>query len=198
MNLIMSKAERTREFIIKKTAPIFNAKGFAGTSLTDMTEATGLTKGSIYGNFADKDEVALAAFEHNTKTVSTIIRAEMAKVGSYREKLMVYVDVYSNFARFVSIEGGCPILNTITEADDTHPRLKAKAVDALLSWKDSLTRLIVEGIDAKEFREDVNAEEMAVTIIALLEGAVLFTKATGKASYRKGIINSVERLIKSL
>ncbi len=60
----MNKAERTRHFIIEKAAPIFNTKGYAGTSLSDMTEATGLTKGSIYGNFADKDEVALACFEH--------------------------------------------------------------------------------------------------------------------------------------
>jgi len=38
-----------------------------GTSLSDMTDATGLTKGSIYGNFNSKDEVALAAFDHNLK-----------------------------------------------------------------------------------------------------------------------------------
>ena len=111
---------------------------------------------------------------------------------------MVYVEVYGNFAKFAAVEGGCPILNTITEADDTHPRLKAKAVDALLSWKDQIAGQIVEGINAKEFKADVNAEEMAVTIVALLEGAVLFTKATGKASYRKGIINSVQKLIQSL
>lgn len=194
----MSKAERTREFIIQKTAPIFNRKGFAGTSLSDMTEATGLTKGSIYGNFSDKDEVALAAFEHNTKTVSGAIRAEMAKQTSYRGKLMVYVDLYGNFPKYAFFEGGCPILNTITEADDTHPELKAKATAALLNWKDRMVGLIEEGIAAKEFRGDTNAEESAVTIIALLEGIVLFTKATGNMNYRKGIVNSVEKLIRAL
>lgn len=45
------KSERTRQFIIEKVAPIFNRKGYAGTSLSDLTEATGLTKGAIYGNF---------------------------------------------------------------------------------------------------------------------------------------------------
>ena len=50
----MSKADRTKAFITEKTAAIFNKKGYAGTSLTDMTGATGLTKGSIYGNFEDK------------------------------------------------------------------------------------------------------------------------------------------------
>ena len=194
----MSKAERTREFIIKKTAPIFNRKGFAGTSLSDMTEATGLTKGSIYGNFSDKDEVALAAFDHNTKTVSGTIRAEMTKHTSYRDKLMVYVEIYGNSPKYIFFEGGCPVMNTMIEADDTHPKLKEKAVEALLRWKDRLVGLIEEGITAGEFKADTNAEESAVTIIALLEGAVFFTKATGKMSYRKGIISSLEKIIKAL
>ncbi|HMI61333.1 MAG TPA: TetR/AcrR family transcriptional regulator [Puia sp.] len=194
----MSKAERTREFIIKKTAPIFNMKGFAGTSLSDMTEATGLTKGSIYGNFTDKDEVALAAFDHNTKVVSGAIRAEMAKQASYRDKLMVYVEFYGNFPKYTFFEGGCPVLNTLVEADDTHPKLKEKAVEALLRWKDRLAGIIEEGIAAGEFKADTNAEDTAVTMIALFEGAILFTKATGKMSYKKAIVNSVEKLIKAL
>ncbi len=194
----MSKAERTREFIIKKTAPIFNTKGFAGTSLSDMTEATGLTKGSIYGNFTDKDEVALAAFEHNTTTVSTTIRAEMAKRASFRDKLLVYSEIYGNFAKYTFCEGGCPVLNTIIDADDTHPKLKAKAVEALLRWKDRLTSVIEEGVKAGEFKADTNAEDTAVTMIALLEGAIFFTKATGKVSHRRAIVNSLETIIKAL
>jgi len=194
----MSKAERTREFIIRKTAPIFNMKGYAGTSLSDMTEATGLTKGSIYGNFTDKDEVALAAFDHNTKSVSAIVRAEMAKQASFRDKLMVYAEIYGNFTKYTFCEGGCPILNTIIEADDTHPGLKAKAVEALLRWKERLTGIIEEGVAAGEFKADTNAEDTAVTMIALLEGAILFTKATGKASHRKAIVSSLEIIIKAL
>ena len=194
----MSKAERTREFIIEKTAPIFNKKGFAGTSLSDMTEATGLTKGSIYGNFTDKDEVALAAFDYNTKTVSETVRAEMGKRSSYREKLMVYVDIYGNFLRYPFFQGGCPMLNTLLETDDTHPLLKERAVASLLRWADRITSLIKDGIAAGEFKADTEAEEEAVTIIALLEGAMFFTKATGKGTYKKGIMKSLEKLIKSL
>jgi len=51
-----TKAEQTRQLIVEKTAPIFNVKGYAGTSVSDMTKATGLTKGSVYGNFANKAE----------------------------------------------------------------------------------------------------------------------------------------------
>jgi len=95
----VTKAEKTRQFIIEKTAPIFNTKGYAGTSLSDITEATGLTKGSIYGNFANKDEVALAAFDYNLQTVQGIIRSEMNKQESVKEKLLVYVNVYNDFMK---------------------------------------------------------------------------------------------------
>src|ERR1700755_3157815 len=108
----MSKADRTRQFIIEKTAPLFNTKGYAGTSLTDMIEATGLTKGSIYGNFAGKDEVALAAFDNNTQKVTNIIGAEMDKQAPCRDRLLVYIDVYDNFLKYPFPVGGCPILNT--------------------------------------------------------------------------------------
>jgi hypothetical protein len=73
----MSKAEKTRAFIIEKAAPIFNMKGFAGTSMADLTEATGLTKGAIYGNFENKDEVALAVYDYNLSLVVQGLRRSL-------------------------------------------------------------------------------------------------------------------------
>jgi TetR/AcrR family transcriptional repressor of nem operon len=194
----MNKAERTRQFIIEKTAPIFNVKGYTGTSLSDMTEATGLTKGSIYGNFADKDEVALACFEHNNKMVRESIVAEMDRFPSYRDKLLVYPEAYSNPRKFVFQRGGCPILNTTTEADDTHPRLRALAGQALIAWKERLTRLIEAGKAKGEFKPTVRSEQAALTIIALLEGMLVVARATGNPGYGKAVLNSLRELINTL
>jgi TetR/AcrR family transcriptional repressor of nem operon len=194
----MSKAERTRRFIIEKTAPVFNTKGFAGTSLSDMTQATGLTKGSIYGNFTDKDEVALACFEHNYKTVREVLRREMDQLPGYRDKLLVYVEVYGNPRKYPLLAGGCPVLNTTAEADDTHPRLRARAGEALSDWKHRIVQIVEAGIAAREFKPSTNAEQAALTIIALLEGLVVISKATGKPAYTKAVIASLETYIKSL
>jgi AcrR family transcriptional regulator len=194
----MSKAEKTRQFIVEKTAPLFNIKGYAGTSLSDMTDATGLTKGSIYGNFNNKDEVAIAALEHNLKKVEAIIRQEMNKQKSAKRKLQVYIDVYSNFLKFPFPEGGCPILNTATEADDTHPRLRKIAAEAINSWKNKIIRLIEKGIEDREFNSKVNSEQTALTIIAMIEGSIMITKLTGKLNYRKAVMQSVEKIIDEL
>jgi AcrR family transcriptional regulator len=194
----ISKAERTRRFIIEKTAPIFNKKGYAGTSLSDITEATGLTKGSIYGNFADKDEVALAAFDYNIARMSAVTKAEMAKQSTVRGQLLVYVDVYENYMKYPFPVGGCPIMNTTVDADDTHPVLKSKVGQVVMSWKDRLVGLIEKGIANKEFKKDTDPEQMALTLIAMIEGAILLNQATGRLDYRKKVMRSVEKLIREL
>ncbi|HEY4107879.1 TetR/AcrR family transcriptional regulator [Puia sp.] len=194
----MSKAEKTKQFIIEKTAPIFNQKGYAATSLTDMTEATGLTKGSIYGNFADKDAVALACFDHNHKIVRETIRKEMDRRSSWRDKLRVYVDVYSGNGKFNLVPGGCPILNTAIEAADTHPALKTKAAEAIESWKEKIVTLIEAGKANKEFRPVTDSEQAALSIIALLEGSIMIRRTVGRPGYGKPLITAVENIINSL
>ena len=51
---MISKSEKTTKYIIETVAPIFNQKGYAVASMSDLTAATGLTKGAIYGNFKNK------------------------------------------------------------------------------------------------------------------------------------------------
>jgi TetR/AcrR family transcriptional repressor of nem operon len=194
----MTKAEKTRQFIIEQTAPIFNRKGYAGTSLNDITAATGLTKGSIYGNFESKDEVALAAFDYNLKKVSTIFEAEKSKYTTIKEKLMVYVNVYGDFQNFAFPMGGCPMQNTAIEADDTHPQLRKKALNAILSWKKTIAKLIDEGVATKEITKKVDAEQVALTIIATIEGMTMIANLTGKHEYRKIILKSVRSMIEDL
>lgn len=194
----MSKAEKTKQFIIEKTATLFNTKGYAGTSLNDMAEATGLSKGSIYGNFANKDEVALAVFDYNLKKVNTILSSEISKVSGAREKILIYTSVYQNFLSYPFPEGGCPVLNTGVEADDTHPALKQKAAQAITHWKTMLTKLIAAGIEQKEFSRKTDAEAVALAIIALIEGATLVGRVTGKTSYRNSIMQTLKNMIEAL
>ena len=194
----MSKAEQTKAFIIEKVAPVFNMKGYAGTSLTDMTEATGLTKGSIYGNFANKDEVALAVFDYHLQKIKSIISAEMSKYPTVKEQMFAYINVYSNFLKFPFPEGGCPILNTAVEADDTHPALRKKAADAIQGWKAQIVRLLQKGIENKEFTAPMDPEQVAITIIAMIEGGIMVSKLTGKLNYRTAVMQSVENLVNGL
>lgn len=194
----LSKAERTRQFIIQTTAGIFNTKGYAGTSLTDLTEATGLTKGSIYGNFENKDEVALAAFEFNLGQIKKLIDQNMANADSSYEKLMAFANVYSQINRSDFPRGGCPVLNTAVEADDTHSLLKNKAATAINQWNARITELIQTGIKNGEFRSDANAVQLSLSIIALVEGGIMIARVTDNKNSFDHIIRTIRLLLSQI
>ncbi|GAA4338389.1 TetR/AcrR family transcriptional regulator [Mucilaginibacter gynuensis] len=198
MDRSLSKAERTRKFIIESTAEIFNKKGYAGTSMSDLTEATGLTKGSIYGNFENKEEVALAVFDYNSEKVKNLISEQISRAASYHDKLMVYAKVYKNVTKGFITQGGCPILNTAIEADDTHNLLKDRAAKAVIKWKKSITDLIEGGVAAGEFKQDIEIPRTALSIIALIEGAVMISRVTNDLGAMDKILKTVEAVIDEL
>lgn len=194
----MSKADKTKEFIIEKTAPIFNTKGYAGTSLNDLTEVTGLTKGSIYGNFKNKDEVAIEAFKHNVQLVRLHFMSEMENEISFRGKLLISTKLFSAYSGSTLPVGGCPILNTAIESDDTHPGLKELAKKALLKWKDDFVEILNAGIQAGEFSSDLNTEQVAFTILTLIEGSIMINKLTDNSKHILLIMESLRDYINQL
>lgn len=198
MDNVLSKAERTRQFIIETTAGIFNTKGYAGTSLSDLTEATHLTKGSIYGNFENKEDVALAVFDYNLSKIRKAVGPRIQKADNYHDKLMVYAQVYHSFSGASFPAGGCPILNTAVEADDTNTLLKAKAAKAVTDWKKEISTLISAGIEAGEFKADTDTDRLAYSIIALIEGGIMIAKITGNSANLDKILITAESLILQL
>ncbi|MEM7297221.1 MAG: TetR family transcriptional regulator, partial [Bacteroidota bacterium] len=80
--------EHTKQLIIDKALPIFNTKGYNAASISDITNATGITKGAIYGNFKNKDEVATAAFERGVQIVTGELGKRIRMENSAPRKLL--------------------------------------------------------------------------------------------------------------
>ena len=194
----MSKSENTKQFIIEKTAPVFNTKGYAGTSMNDIMRATGLSKGCIYGNFENKDDVALAAFDFNHRKVREHLKARILATEHSIERLLVYPHSYKNYYRFSYFQGGCPILNTAAEADDTHPQLRERAVQALDLWKASIENQVKRGVDRKEIKRDTDPTVIGVIMISMIEGALMQAKVTNRTQELKIAMDYLEKIILDL
>jgi TetR/AcrR family transcriptional repressor of nem operon len=194
----MSKAERTRQFIIEQTAPVFNKQGYAGTSMNDLTAATGLTKGAIYGNFENKEEVALAAFDYNLGLVNEGLRAGALSGSTVREKLLAMPRFYRNAYPQLRQTGGCPILNAAVECDDAPPAALLQRVQAsLANWHRNLVRLIEKGQQTGEIRPAADASRYANLFITLTEGGILVSKATGSSTALFTSLDHIEHLIET-
>ena len=191
----LPRSERTRQLIIDSAAPIFNKKGYAGTSMSDLTTATGLTKGSIYGNFKDKDDVAVHAFQHNIDLIFDFFSKELKAAGSTLDKLLAYPRGFRKVYRMILSYGGCPILNTAVEADDTHAVLRKMAVDVLAKWKKSIVSLIEKGKSEGVIDAATQAQNMAEILITIMEGGSVLSKVTGEESYMRNAIDTAEKMI---
>jgi len=193
-----SKSENTKQFIIEKTASLFNTKGFAGTSINDLIQATGLSKGCIYGNFENKDEIALRVFDCNFGKITQHIKERSSSTDNAIERLLVYPNTYRNYFRYPYLQAGCPILNTAAEADDTHPKLKKSVQKALDIWRTSIENQVKRGIARNEIREDSSPEEIAVIMISMIEGAFMQAKVYNRMTELKTAMNFLEKLIMNL
>lgn len=191
----VSKSDRTRQFIIETASPIFNTKGYAGTSMSDLTEATGLTKGSIYGNFSNKEEVALAVFDYNHDKIVQLIQKKVLHAHSYYDKIMSYILSYEHYSRGGFPIGGCPILNTAIEADDTNSLLKDRAAKAVTKWKKNIQDLYSGGISTGEFQPVFEPAQFALSLIALIEGGMMIAKVTSNQSNFDKILKSAQYLL---
>lgn len=173
----MSKAERTRTYIVEKTAPLFNMKGFDGTTLADLTAATGLTKGALYGNFENKEEISLYAFRYSVDKVRTMIAQAMKTTDTYKKQLEVLLEFFARYVLNPPIPGGCPLLNTAIEADDHHVSMRKVVATELVHTVNFISRLLTKGMEAGEFKRDINPRELAYIFFCSIEGALMFARA---------------------
>jgi AcrR family transcriptional regulator len=193
-----SKTDKTKAYIIATTAEIFNKKGYAGTSITDLTRATKLTSGSIYGNFANKEEVALAAFDYNLTRFREVLQLAVSKCKHPKDRLLMYIKAFHSSANSAFPGGGCPMLNALTEADDTFEPLRKKASAGVLLWKKDLVTIIEKGVAEGVFKPDTNAGKTALHIIALCEFGILMYSATHSAKQTDEIIDMAIEVAKNI
>lgn len=194
----MTKREQTRQRIIKESANLFNKQGFGKTSIDDIMQNTGLKKGGIYGNFKNKEEITVEAFEYSVKLVTQRVKELTDKEFNTIDKLKIVIEFYRNYLIDPPIQGGCPILNTSIEADnckETNPILKKRVINALDNWKGSLQGTIIKGQLRNEIIATVNADKFSTVFIAMLEGGILLSKAYSDTIHLDIVLDRLEKMI---
>jgi TetR/AcrR family transcriptional repressor of nem operon len=189
------RSEATRQEIVESTAELFNKKGVSATSISDLEKATGMTRGSIYGNFKNKDAVALAVFDHNWALKRKLLSEGANRCTLYKDKLLAHILLHHPSAKTPFTAGGCPLQNTTMEADDTDDLLRSKAATGLISWTKDLMAIIGRGIEAKEFNPDTDILETALHIIAIIEGAALFARSTKDMKYVNRLLETAKKVV---
>ncbi|AXG71011.1 putative HTH-type transcriptional regulator YxaF [Kordia sp. SMS9] len=194
---MITKAEKTATFIVETVAPIFNKNGYAATSISDLTKATGLTKGAIYGNFKNKEELAIAAFKFMVKLLMKELVKHMDKSDSPIEKLFLITDFYRNYYLYTNKMGGCPILNVGVDANHQNSLLLQKVRTIIQRIQDQLATIIENGIECGEISTEVNAMYAAKRIDTMIQGAIFMAYTMDDDFYIQDTMNQIDTMIQN-
>ncbi len=192
-----TKGARTKAQIVAAAAPLFNERGFAGTSMNDILDATGLEKGGVYRHFASKDEIAIAAFDHAVKLLETRRLGALETHATALGRLYACVDLFRASIKSPVLRGGCPLLNTAIDADDTHAALRERARAAMQRWQTLLADLIDEARADGALVANVDAAALASIITAALEGAILTSRLLRDAQQLHRVVDHLHGVLRS-
>ncbi len=191
-----TKAERTSAFIIETVAPVFNKHGYVGTSMSDLTEATGLTKGALYGNFENKEALALAAFEFNRKRLLEKLDEKLTIEGSALDKIFELTKFFRNYDIFTLEMGGCPILNIGVDAQHNNALLSAATNETIKTIEGKIALVLENGVNNGELKLPVTPLQFAKQLYTMLQGAVAMSTITRDRKYLMNTVAYLDQLVK--
>lgn len=184
-------AARTKQEIIEKSAPIFNTHGYVGTSMKMLVKATGFQTGGIYRHFKSKMKLAEAVFIYNYENLLKK-NLEFAPALNPREKLLSLLDNYKKMVVKPRIKGGCPVLNTAIEVDDTDESMRKLAQSFVEEILAAIIEVLEEGKAAALFKPGLDAKKEALYLFATFEGAIMLGKLSKSAKPMFEIFDQVE------
>lgn len=191
----MRNPQITKETILKQSGILFNTQGYKATSLSHITDATGLTKGAIYRHFASKDELEIETLIHLSGIMNEKIRERVKAQPTAGNKLRAVIKFFESYISDPPVQGGCPLLNAAVEADDAHPELRKTAVKILNGLRSSLVSILEKGIYYKQLKKGIDKDLYATLFIAALEGAIMMSKLSGNDDDIKRILKHLEKEI---
>jgi TetR/AcrR family transcriptional repressor of nem operon len=167
-----TKGERTREKILRSAIQVFNRQGFGTTTISDLLDATGTTKGNLYFHFASKEELGLEVFRRASESFARFLDESLRdeNPGAGLDNFFRHALKKHQGNGFV---GGCLFGNTALEASDTDPELTALVSDVFAGWIGRLKDAIALAQSAGQIRQDLPAGDLAELVVATIEGGIM-------------------------
>jgi len=173
MPKIVDKEQRRHE-ILETAITVFGKKGYRNTKASDLAEAAGIGKGTLYEYFRSKEEIFAGAFHLYFENYDRELQHILSKENDPEKQMHLLIK--SSFEMFLqgSSEFAAVIMDFWAEGSrkdtDLVDQLDLKSVYG--TFRDEIAAIITTGIDQGKFRQ-VNTQAVAGIIIAALDGLAL-------------------------
>ena len=194
----MSKGDLTRSMILRRSAPVFNRLGYAGATLSDIMAATGLEKGGIYNHFHSKEQLALETFDYAIRVVGRAMLDAVGERSPGLGQLDALLEYYVDYALDPPVPGGCPLLNTAVESDDSSPELRLHALKGMRRLQRFVGSMLAAAQEKGQLRPGLDLDQVTSFLVASLEGAVMLTRLYGDIAHMRAVVEQLRAYIQSI
>ena len=167
-----AKGEATRAFLLKTAARVFAERGYAGTGLSDLIAASGLTKGAFYFYFPSKSALALAVLrdqqERWLRAVSDRVLAAGRAIEQFRALTPAMLDL-------LATEPGAWSITRLTREMAADPATADAVVKPLAEWVEFVADIVRRGQADGDLRAGPDPHAVAVVLVGAFDGLKTLT-----------------------
>jgi AcrR family transcriptional regulator len=187
-----------KEKIISESLKLFSSKGFINTSISDIMETSGTSKGGLYNHFRNKEDLFSAVLNESRKTWRKINLEGLdgidSPIGKIRKILENYRDRY--LVGSGEVPGGCIFVRVSVESSDLAehwPQLAEEVSEGFDRFKSMIQRYLSQAKAAGEIRIGVDVEEITDMIFSSMMGAsVLFGMDRSARNLNRNITSLIQ------
>jgi AcrR family transcriptional regulator len=172
---LTGKGRETRQRIVDAAADLIYERGVAGVSLDDVLGATGTGKSQLYHYFGDKSDLIHAVIERQRERVLGFHRPALQSLSSW-DDIQRWRDMIVETQAVRACRYGCPLGSLVNELAELDEFARAQLSGAFANWEQVLADGLAGMIKVGELRADANAADLAVSVIASLQGGLLLAE----------------------
>ena len=167
-----SKGTRTRRNIIEKSLQLFSVKGYYNTSVSDILEATDLTKGGLYGHFASKEDIWYAVYDEAVRIWKGIVFKGIRNNTNPLKRIEKFIENdMRDYLGTDVFDGGCFFLNMLVELSGQSASMSKQILRGFVRLSGLLRSWLEEADQKGMLQENLDLKEVANFIIISLNGA---------------------------
>lgn len=180
---------------IDRAMRVFWSRGYEGTSINDLVQATGVNRGSIYASFEGKRDIFLAALDRYDERYRARFLAGLAAAGSPREAILAAFRAAAEQVTTPESPAGCLIVNSAVELAPHDPEIAAAVTASLGELRAFFRQRIAEAQASGDIAPDLDAEATTTTLYALFLGLRVMSRASAPAAQKEQIVVQAMRLL---
>ena len=188
---------RTR--LLEAACDVVRQKGFAATSVDDLCQEAGVTKGAFFHHFKTKEALGVAAANHWAETTSALFaNASFHELDDPLDRVLAYLDLRKGIIGGEVFEFTCLVGTMTQEVHESAPAIRDACAESIFGHAVTLEADIEAARQQRGIDADWTAESLARHTQAVLQGGFILAKATGDSELARESVDHLRNYIEQL